>query len=111
MVHYTKVISGLERYVRNEILAQLNGNIAKWIGGTFVSLVTTEAESVFRTVAQNEIVRAFNVIDGENVNVEKVYPLLLAEARQGAATVTMKFLPPITFTEKDVESLFRYIKE
>ena len=111
MVHYTKVLNGLERYVRSEILAQLNGNMAKWIGGTLVSLVVAEAESVFRALAGNEIVRALNVLDGENVNVEKVYPMLLAEARQGAVTVSMKLLPPITFTEKDVESLYRYIRE
>lgn len=110
MIHYTKVLRGIEQYVRNEILAQLNGTIVKWIGGAFVAAVLEDAEGVFRAASGNELVKILRIVDGENVNVEKAYGLLLAEARQGAATVNVKIIPPITFTEKDVESLYRYIK-
>lgn len=111
MVHYSRVINGLAHYIRSDILAQLNGNMSKWIGGVLVELTAQEAEKVYHTLANNAMVKALNVIDGENVNVEKIYPLLLAEARQGSATLTLplNLVPPITFTEKDVESLYRHI--
>lgn len=109
MVHYSKVIKGLARYIRNDILAQLNGNMSKWIGGVAIELATQEAEKVYHQLVNNPMVKALNVIDGENINIEKIYPLLLTEARQGSATLVLPLVPPITFTEKDVESLYRHI--
>lgn len=109
MVHYSKVINGVTRYIRDDILAQLNGSMPKWIGGVAVELAAQEAEKIYRTLADNAMVKTLNVIDGENVNIEKIYPLLLSEARQGSATLSLPLVPPITFTEKDVESLYRHI--
>lgn len=111
MVHYTKVINGLTRYIDSDILAQLNGNVLKWVGGVAVGLVAQNAEKTFHALADNAMVKALNVIDGENVNVENIYPLLLEQARKGPATLTIPNLPlpPITFTDKDVESLYRHI--
>lgn len=109
MVHYTKVINGLAQYIRSDILAHLKGNITGWAGGVAVELAKIEAERIFRAASEYPPIKLLNVIDGENVNIEKVYPLLLAEARQGSATLTISPIPPITFTEKDVESLYRHI--
>lgn len=112
MVHYTKVINGLVDYINQDILAQLNGNIVKWVAGTMVELAAQEAEKTFRALANNAMVKALDVIDGENVNVEKIYPILLGQARKGPATLALPgipLVPPITFTEKDVESLYRHI--
>ena len=109
MVHYTKVINGLARYINDDILAQLNGSMSKWVAGVAGDLAAQEAEKTFHALSNNAMVKALNVIDGENVNIEKIYPLLLAQARQGSATLSLPLVPPITFGEKDVESLYRHI--
>ena len=111
MVHYTKVINGLIGYINQDILAQLNGNIVKWVAGTVVELAAKEAEKLFHALANNAMVKALDVIDGENVNVEKIYPILLGQARKGSATLALPIplVPPVTFTDKDVESLYRHI--
>ena len=111
MVHYSKVFTGVEKYIRNDILAQLNGSPSKWLCGTIVALAMLEMDRVYRwCVDKLPIAQAVGVIDGENINVDKIYPLLLNEARQGSATLVLKVIPPLTLTEKDVESLYRYIK-
>lgn len=111
MIHYSKVFAGVERYIRNDILAQLNGKPSKWLCGTIVALAMLEMDNIYRWAVEClPIARVAGVIDGDNVNVDKIYPLLLNEARQGSATVVLKVIPPLTLTEKDVESLYRYIK-
>jgi hypothetical protein len=51
-----------------------------------------------------------NVIDGENVDVERLYAILRRQAQRGPATEKIKILGPITFTLADVDELYRHIK-
>ena len=109
MMHYSKVIKGLATYIDADILGKLNGSAAKWAAGAAVALALRRAEQIYHQIADNAIVRALGLVDGENVDVDAIYSELLKQAQQGSATLNVPMLGPITFAVADVESLYRHI--
>lgn len=110
MMHYTKVVQGLMAYADAEILNKLNGSLKGWMIGVVLELVGSEAESVYREIQNIPMIGALHVIDGENVDVDRLIALFRKQAQRGSATENIRFLGPITFTTADVDSLYRYIK-
>ena len=109
MVHYSRVINGLIAYINNEMAAAFNGSWESWIIRTFAALAGGKAEKLFRTLANNGIIKALDLIDGENVNIEQFMAELKRNAQQGTATVRLPIIGPVTFNASDVDSLHRYI--
>ena len=110
MMHYTKVVRGFLAYADAEILSKLNGSLKGWAVGVILELLGEEAEIVYREIQNIPMVGALRVIDGENVDVDRLIALLRKQALRGSATENIRFLGPITFTTADVDSLYRYIK-
>lgn len=110
MMHYSKVIKGLATYIDADILGKLNGSAAKWAAGAAVALALRRADQIYHhQIADNAIVRALGLVDGEDVDVDAIYAELLKQAQQGSATLNVPMLGPVTFTAADVESLYRHI--
>jgi hypothetical protein len=97
-------------YADAEILSKLNGSLKAWVVGGFLELLAGSAEGVFRQLQSVPMIEAMNVIDGENVDVERLYAILRRQAQRGPATENIKILGPITFTLADVDELYRHIK-
>ena len=109
MIHYTKVINGLVKYIESDILAQLNGSLGAWGAALVVGLVVKRINQVFHEIAGNPLIKVLGVIDGEMVDIESIYAEVLKASQRGSATVAMPFIGPITFKTADVESIYRYI--
>jgi hypothetical protein len=109
MVHYSRVINGLITYVNNELAAAFNGSWEAWIIRTFAGLAGNKADKLFRALADNNIIKALDLIDGENVNIELFMPEFKRQAQQNAATIKLPVIGPVTFTAADVDALHRYI--
>lgn len=110
MIHYTKVVQGLMDYADAEILSKLGGSLKSWMIGVVLDLIGGSAESVYRAIQNIPMIDALGVIDGENVDVDRLYALLRRRAQNGPATENIRFIGPITFTTADVDALYRYIK-
>lgn len=110
MMHYTKVVQGLMAYADAEILSKLNGSMKGWMVGAVLELIGGSAENAFRQIRNIPMIEVLGVIDGENIDVDRLYAILRKQAQRGPATVNIRFLGPITFTEADVDSLYRHIK-
>ena len=109
MIHYTKVINGLLKYIDAEILAKMNGSFGAWGAGIVVGLIAKRAEQVYHTLAENPMIKALGVIDGEMIDIEAIYAEALKASQKGSATLSMPVVGPITFKTADVESAYRYI--
>ena len=96
-------------YINNEMAAAFNGSWEAWIIRTFAGLASTKAEKLFRTLSGNNIIKALELIDGENVNIELFLPELKKQAQQGSATIKLPIVGPVTFNSGDVDALHRYI--
>ena len=111
MMHYTKVVRGFLAYEDAEILSKLNGSLKGWAVGVILELLGEEAEIVYREIQNIPMVGALRVIDGENIDVERLMSLLHKQAQRGSATANIRFFGPITFTSADVDSLHRHIMQ
>ena len=110
MMHYTRVVQGLMAYADAEILSKMGGTLKSWMIGVVLDLIGGSAEGVYRWVQKIPMIDALNVIDGENVDVDRLYALLRKRAQNSPATENIRFIGPITFTVADVDALYRHIK-
>lgn len=110
MMHYTRVIQGLTAYLDAEIISKLHGSLKAWMIGAILEAIGDSAENVYRQIQSIPLIDALNIIDGENVDVDRAYALLRKQAQRGPATEKIPLLGPITFSIADVDALFRHIK-
>lgn len=110
MMHYTKVVHGLMAYADAEIIGKINGSMKAWMVGAALELLGGGAENVFRQIQSMPLINALGVIEGENVDVDRLYAVLKKQAQRGSATANISLIGPVTFTEADVDALYRYIK-
>ena len=111
MTHYTQVLAGVAGYIDAELISKFRGTGKAWLAGAVVGLAASRAEALIKACAANPVIQAFGVIDGENIDVEAIYAVLLEQARKESATIQIPLMGAVTFHEKDVESLYRHIKE
>ena len=109
MQHYSKILNGLSQYIENEIAVPLNGSLKAWGVRIAAGVLRERADKMLQLLMQHPVARAFELADGEMVDEELVFRMALEAARKGAATVDIPMLGPVTFSEKDVEALHRYI--
>lgn len=109
MVHYTKVIQGLAAYAENEIAGKLAGSGKGWMVGTAIGIVAGSADAYARKLLDNEMLKAVGIVEGENVDVERLHAELMKQARKGNATIPVPLLGAVTFTAADVDAAYRYI--
>ena len=109
MMHYTRVINGLIAYINNELAGQFNGSWQGWIIRTFAGLATTKAENIFRSISGSGLIKALDLVDGENINIELFMSELKRNAQQSTATINLPIIGAVTFNGNDVDALHRYI--
>ena len=110
MMHYTRVIQGLMAYLDAEILSKLNGSLKSWMVGAVLEAIGGSAENVYRKIQSIPMIDALGIIDGENVDVDRLYAILRKQAQRGPATEKIPFIGPITFSVSDIDALYRHIK-
>lgn len=110
MIHYSRVIQGITRYIDAELVSKMAGSWKAWALGSAAGIAMTKAENLFRMIAGNPVAAALGVIDGENVNVDVIMAELRKQAQRGTATLDIPLIGPITFNASDVDALDRHIK-
>lgn len=109
-MHYTRVIQGLMAYADAEILSKLNGSLKSWMIGAILEVIGGSAENVYRQIQNIPMIDTLGIIDGENVDVDRLYAILRKQAQRGPATEKIPFIGPITFSVSDIDALYRHIK-
>ena len=92
------------------MVSKAAGTMRGWVLGCAVELVAAEPERYFRKVAEMPLVKASNLINGENVDVDKAIALLRSQAQKGSATMELGWLGSLTLNATDVETLARMIQ-
>ena len=109
MVHYSRGLQGLMAYADTELVDKLAGSGKAWLVGAAVELLAPIADEYAHRLLNSEEAKLAKIVEGENVDVERIYAALIKQARKGSATVVVKILGPVTLTASDVECLYRYI--
>lgn len=112
MTHYSKVISGLRRYVNDELVSPIAGSgkgvVMFLVGG----LVEKRASEIMKWLEGYKPAQIARLVAGENIDTDVLLELL-REYMRSYDGFTYK-LPVVdlayTFRASDVDALERYIK-
>ena len=111
MVHKSKVLYGIAGYIDAEIVSKLSGSWKAWVVGGLAGVAVSRGDAIITQYANNPMVKALGLIDGENIDVDVIIAELRKQAQRGSATVDIPVLGPITFTQSDVDSLYKHIMQ
>ena len=67
MYEYNKVINAIATFIDEEILTNING-WQKWVLGSGIGIALSDAENLFNTLKNNELVKVLKIIDGVKIN-------------------------------------------
>jgi hypothetical protein len=103
MVNYEQIRKGLVNYINRDIVPLA----PKAVGIGIAAFAPVVAEAKLKEVLSNPMLYGTGLIDGNTVDLDKVM-CLLKPAAEGKWPVEMF---GFTFTENDLDKLYRYIKE
>lgn len=107
---YSKVISGIVKYIDTEIVEKIMG-WRKWIVGGGIGIALSNMTDVFNQVKNNEFVKMLNIVDKDDkINVEKIYKEMKKQAKKSAITFDAPIIGAITLNEQDVDKIYEMIK-
>lgn len=109
MIHRSKVLYGIAGFIDDEIVARLAGNWKAWAVGGIAGIAVSRADELIAAYADNPIIKALGLMDGENINVDVIIAELRKQAQKGTATIDIPLIGPVTFGLQDVESLYQHI--
>ena len=110
MYNYNKVMSGVTKFIDNEIVSNLH-DWRSWLLGSALGISLSKFDSVFDELKKNEFVKMLGVIKGDMIDVDTIYKELKKQANKGPITFTIPLVGALTLSDKDVDSLYRYIIE
>ena len=110
MYNYNKVMGGITKFIDNEIVGNLH-DWRSWVLGSALGISLSKFDSIFNELKKNEFVKMLGVIQGDMVDVDTIYKELKKQASRGSITFSIPMIGALTLSDKDVESLYRYIIE
>lgn len=111
MISTENMVNGIMRYADREIINQLP-TIGKWVVGTGIGIVGKKANELAHVLENNQMIKVLGIVDEDGKwNAELLKDEMLQNAQKyGKATVEVPVIGKFTFSENDIQKLFKYIK-
>lgn len=113
MVPIKQVADGFNRYVQNNIVAKVSG-LPAWGIGALSVLVADKATNLISQFADQPMVKALGIVDGQNVDIDALYKAVYPQAQKQDASIDFKLLGlnvgTLKLTAADVDALYKEIK-
>lgn len=109
MVEYSKIKNGLAIYIDQRLMPKLE-KTQQFLAGMVVGLYLPRADAIFGQLAQSESVKVLGLIDGNAVDLERLYETAKVQLRkQGDLPLEIPMIGRITLNEADLDELYRTI--
>ena len=108
MVHYKQAIDGIARYIDSEIVPKMDG-LQKWIFGTGAGIAMRKADEIFHQLKDHQLLKALDLVKGEDINIELIYEELIKQANQSAVKIEIPLLGTLSLNKDDIEKMYRII--
>lgn len=108
MYNYENVIQGIIRFMDEELINKMTG-VQRWILGTGAGIAASKGEKLFHTIKDHTLLKALDIVDGDNVNIELLYKELYKQASQGPIEIEIPMLGTLKLDRSDVEKIYRNI--
>lgn len=109
MYEYNKVINGIATFIDEEVLTGING-WQKWVLGSGVGIALSDAEELVNSLKENELVKMLKIIDGDKINIDKIYKELKKQAKKSSITFNIPMIGTLTLKEEDVDRVYELIE-
>jgi hypothetical protein len=109
-VTLNQIKQGFARYIDAEFTSKLQG-FKKWVVPLgAVAIITSKLDSLM-TESNIEMLKSIGYVSDDGLfDVDEIFSDFIAIARaQGSVTENLPMLGDVTFSEKDIEALRRYI--
>lgn len=111
MYNYGQVMSGLAKYVDDEIVSKIGG-WQKWIVGAGIGVALDKGVNIFNELKTNPMVKALEVIDkNDMIDVDALYKSIKKQAQNNPVTFNVPMVGAMTLNESDVDKIYEAIKE
>lgn len=111
MIHRSKVLTGIARFINNDVALKLKGSIKYWIFTAAADIALANAQKVMESLANNEMLIRLGIVEGEMINVDALYTAIHKRAQESTALLDLKWLGSLTLDVNDVERMYQYIRE
>ena len=108
MVHYKQAIDGIAHYIDSEIVPKMDG-LQKWIFGTGAGIAMRKADEMFHQFKDHQLLKALDLVKGEDINIELIYEELIKQANQSAVKIEISLLGTLSLNKDDIEKMYRII--
>lgn len=109
MYEYNKIINALAKFVDEEILTGIGG-WQRWILGSGIGIALSDGEEVFHQIKNNEVVKMLKLVDGDKINVDKIYKELKKQANRSPINIPIPMIGTLTLKEEDVDKVYELIE-
>ncbi len=109
MVEYSKIKGGLMTYVDQHLMPKLDKQ-QQFLAGLAIGLYMPKADAMLDSLAQSEGVKALGLINGNSVDLERIYEAAKAQIRkQNDLPLSFPLIGRVTIGEADIDELYRTI--
>ena len=109
MYEYSKILDAIAKFVDEDILTNVNG-WQKWVLGSGIGLVLNDGEDMLNKIKDNEFVKMLKIVDGDKINVDKIYKELKKQAKKTPISINIPMVGVLTLKEEDVDKLYKLIE-
>ena len=109
MVEAAKVKAGVMNYAQKAILPKMNG-ARQFVAGMALGLVSSSMDRILSALSENPVTKAMVLVDGQMVDVDKLYHAAKEQfTRQSALVLDVPLIGQLTFHEPDLDELYQTI--
>lgn len=110
MIEAARVVDGIMEYAHERVMPKMTPG-RQFVAGTVIGLAASRVDAIMKTLAKNEMVKAFGLItENGMVDIDAVYEAAMMQIRkQQTLPVDVPMLGRMTFDESDLSELYRYI--
>lgn len=97
---------GLTKYAEAELVGKVSG-LRKWALALMISPLISNIDTMVDSYRSLLVSSGYLTEDG-TVNIDKLYTTLKEEAHKGSVIEHLPLLGDVTFSEDDIDKLYRY---
>lgn len=111
MVNKDQVVTGLVKYIDNEVMPYL-ATSGKWILGSAVTLSMQNIDDIYNSICQNQYLKLLKIVDQNGmIDSYKMTQALKENAQKyGKLQMSLPLIGTLTFSDQDIDKLRQYIE-
>lgn len=112
MITISQLVDGTITYIETDILPVLDGWQA-WVAAATLNLARKRADAIIEPLLNHKAIKALGLVSETGlVNIDEVYIAIKAAAQKhGAIKVDIGPIGDFTFSDKDIEALYKRLKK